>query len=266
MSWARIAAGPAKPDAAPLKPAATVATPGSAQPAVQQALLSTGSADAAAAAAQRPPGFSAGTSEDAETRRKRGSGGALSAEEGGKLTMEKSSPLEGGVTFSGKGVYSEEKGEREGASLVGGGVAVRGGGGGGRGGGSDSSFNASTKPNEKSSEISGDADSEETAAEVVVDPAEVKAAQAAAKAEAEAKAEEDAARLAEEAWKSVLGMLGRDDGFVVGAEAAAEAVGVLGAAGTTVGDLVHRGLVNTGNSCFRSAVLQALLACEPFVR
>ncbi|CAM9784883.1 unnamed protein product, partial [Laminaria digitata] len=30
-------------------------------------------------------------------------------------------------------------------------------------------------------------------------------------------------------------------------------------------ELIHRGLVNTGNSCFRSVVLQALLACEPFV-
>lgn len=27
-----------------------------------------------------------------------------------------------------------------------------------------------------------------------------------------------------------------------------------------------RGLLNTGNACFRNVILQALLACEPFFR
>eukprot|EP00638_Chattonella_subsalsa_P001763 CAMPEP_0117763680 /NCGR_PEP_ID=MMETSP0947-20121206/18836_1 /TAXON_ID=44440 /ORGANISM="Chattonella subsalsa, Strain CCMP2191" /LENGTH=512 /DNA_ID=CAMNT_0005585541 /DNA_START=92 /DNA_END=1627 /DNA_ORIENTATION=- len=29
---------------------------------------------------------------------------------------------------------------------------------------------------------------------------------------------------------------------------------------------MHRGIVNTGNSCFRSVILQSLLACKPFMR
>lgn len=61
----------------------------------------------------------------------------------------------------------------------------------------------------------------------------------------------------EHAWRSALSMLGREDGDAAGTVVGAPVVGV---------DLVHRGLVNTGNSCFRSVVLQALMACEPFVR
>ena len=64
-------------------------------------------------------------------------------------------------------------------------------------------------------------------------------------------------------WLALLGMLGSEDGAApVGKDAAALLGGELG---PSLGDLLHRGLVNTGNSCFRSAVLQALLACEPFV-
>lgn len=93
------------------------------------------------------------------------------------------------------------------------------------------------------------------AAGVVVD----EAARAKAKAEAESKEAEDAELAAEQRWRSLLGMLGREE--VV----AADAAGGAGAEAGAGGDLVHRGLVNTGNNCFRSVVLQALLACEPFV-
>lgn len=65
-------------------------------------------------------------------------------------------------------------------------------------------------------------------------------------------------------WLALLGMLGSEDGAApVGKDAAALVGGELG---PSLGDLLHRGLVNTGNSCFRSAVLQALLACEPFMK
>lgn len=105
--------------------------------------------------------------------------------------------------------------------------------------------------------ISGD---EPPVVDVVVDTAAEDAARALAEEEAKAKAAEEAELLAGKRWEALMGMLGREDGLVVGREAS-----VLMGAGSTVGDLVHRGLVNTGNSCFRSAVLQALLACEPFV-
>lgn len=66
------------------------------------------------------------------------------------------------------------------------------------------------------------------------------------------------------AWLALLGMLGSEDGAApVGKDATVLHGGDLG---PSLGDLLHRGLVNTGNSCFRSAVLQALLACEPFVK
>lgn len=86
-----------------------------------------------------------------------------------------------------------------------------------------------------------------------VDTEAIEAAKAAAAAEAEAKTKADAAISEEKTWQSLLRMLGAEDGGARGSVS----VGL---------DLVHRGLVNTGNSCFRSVVLQALLACDPFVR
>lgn len=93
------------------------------------------------------------------------------------------------------------------------------------------------------------------AADAVVDEAALEKA----KVEAEAKAAENAKVLAEQRWRSLLGRLGREE--------IPAGTGPGAGAGAGVGnELVHRGLVNTGNSCFRSAVLQALLACEPFTR
>ena len=64
--------------------------------------------------------------------------------------------------------------------------------------------------------------------------------------------------------QALVVMLGREDGA---APKSAGAVALLGGkGGLAPGDLVHRGMVNTGNYCFRNLVLQALLACEPFVR
>lgn len=82
-----------------------------------------------------------------------------------------------------------------------------------------------------------------------------------AKAEAEAVAAQkatEAAAAAEKKWQSLVVLLGREDW--------ASSVAAGGGLNTAGVELVHRGLVNTGNSCFRSVVLQALLACEPFMR
>ena len=64
--------------------------------------------------------------------------------------------------------------------------------------------------------------------------------------------------------QALVVMLGSKDGA---APKSADAVALLGGKeGLAPGDLVHRGMVNTGNNCFRNSVLQALLACEPFAR
>ena len=64
--------------------------------------------------------------------------------------------------------------------------------------------------------------------------------------------------------QALVVMLGSEDGA---APKSADAVALRGGEeGLAPGDLVHRGMVNTGNNCFRNSVLQALLACEPFVR
>lgn len=83
-------------------------------------------------------------------------------------------------------------------------------------------------------------------------------------AEVAPRMEEDAAAKSQEMLRSLVKLLGCDDGAV-----GSSGTGVEGAGGGIPGlgvDLVHRGMVNTGNTCFRSVVLQALLACEPFMR
>ena len=64
--------------------------------------------------------------------------------------------------------------------------------------------------------------------------------------------------------KALVMMLGSEYGA---APKSADAMALLGGKeGLAPGDIVHRGMVNTRNSCFRNSVLQALLACKPFVR
>ena len=64
--------------------------------------------------------------------------------------------------------------------------------------------------------------------------------------------------------QALVVMLGSKDGA---APKSADAVALLGGKeGLAPGDLVHRGIVNTEKNCYRNSVLQALLACEPFVR
>ncbi|CAN0448354.1 unnamed protein product [Ascophyllum nodosum] len=78
--------------------------------------------------------------------------------------------------------------------------------------------------------------------------------------EAEAEVEARSRRTME----ALVMMLGSEDGT---APKSADAVALLGGKeGLAPGDFVHRGMVNIRNSCFRNSVLQALLACEPFVR
>ncbi|CAN0464158.1 unnamed protein product, partial [Ascophyllum nodosum] len=63
--------------------------------------------------------------------------------------------------------------------------------------------------------------------------------------------------------QALVVMLGSEDGA---APKSADAVTLLGRKeGLAPGDLVHRGIVNTEKNCYRNSVLQALLACEPFV-
>ncbi|CAN0453792.1 unnamed protein product, partial [Ascophyllum nodosum] len=63
--------------------------------------------------------------------------------------------------------------------------------------------------------------------------------------------------------QALVVMLGSKDGA---APKSADAVALLGGKeGLAPGDLVHRGIVNTEKNCYRNSVLQALLACEPFV-
>lgn len=154
-------------------------------------------------------------------------------------------------------------------------------GGGGGGGGKDRAKEKKGGDEALSGEGEGKAGTVGGVGEVldVVDSAAVEAARAAAKAEAEAKAAEEAAVESKRAWKALLGTLGRENGLIEGSTAASALVGGGGVGGVgavvpaaqllqpakPAPKLIHRGLVNTGNSCFRSVVLQALLACEPFV-
>ena len=76
-----------------------------------------------------------------------------------------------------------------------------------------------------------------------------------------------AAEVEAKPWRmmqALVVMVGSEDGA---SPKSADAVALLGGKeGLAPGDLVHRGMVNTGNGCYRNSVLQALLACEPFVR
>lgn len=231
MSWARIAAGRAKPAAPPAAaPAPGPANTDSVRPS-PQAGLRVGSAAGERGVTDTASG------ERAEGRRREiGAGG-----EGGNGVIKSA----GGGRSEGEGgeEREEEKKNKEEAVLIG---QVH---------GDRANGSAAPRSAPEAGEGSGPngVSAEDDTAVDVVDAAAVEAAQAAAKAEAAASAAAEAAALAEQTWTSLLGMLGREDGLVAGTEPA-------------MGDLVHRGLVNTGNSCFRSAVLQALLGCEPFVR
>ena len=274
MSWARVAAGEAKPKptlaaAVPPAPPATLPVPqtlssggissANAEPTV--AAVAAAAAPAAAAAAAAEGGE--GGEEAARTRQSNGDGG------GGTISSAPPPPgvevpvgVGGGLGSAAPASVGTTAGTPAAPTA-------------GAGAGTDGEAAPSTPTDGEGAAAAtehlgesaagtpaGDGDDEEGESRAaVVDPAAeaaAQAAQAAAKAEAEAKAAEDAAALAERVWKSLLQMLGREDGLAM---PAAPGLGL----GLPAGGLVHRGLVNTGNSCFRNAVLQALLACEPFV-
>eukprot|EP00904_Undaria_pinnatifida_P011135 jgi/Undpi1/7151/HiC_scaffold_22.g09625.m1 len=253
MSWARIAAGPPKPPARSPAPAPAATT------------------TAASAAAG---GWGGGGGGSSNARDETGVESSSGAREG--VTP----PQANGVKGKGDQEFESKATAAGFASVMKGlGMASPSREGGGEGGSSGGDSGAAEKKGEKGEKggvkeaLSGEGAERAGGVGDAVDSAAVEAARAAAKAESEAKAAKEAAVESERAWKALLGTLGREDGLVVGA-AVGGGVGGVGAGapaaptlqpGQPAPELIHRGLVNTGNSCFRSVVLQALLACEPFV-
>eukprot|EP00752_Nemacystus_decipiens_P003297 g3051.t1 len=276
MSWARVAAGQAKPKPKPMPSAAAPPAPPAAVPAAQS-LSSAGSSTNANAGAEPSVAAVAAVSggevgEEAARIRQENDDGV--GDGGGADTTSTAQPAAGEVASRVSGglgsVLPASAGTPTGKPRVAAagpdGEAVPSTLGEGDSAAAAAAAAAQATAEAAATASSGDAvtpagnDQEEGNAAVVDPAAEAAAlaAQAAASAEAEVKAAEDAAALAERVWKSLLHMLGREDGLAM---PPAPGLGL----GLPPGGLTHRGLMNTGNSCFRNAVLQALLACEPFV-
>lgn len=279
MSWAAIAAGPAKPAVAPPAgggsrpanpPSVAVTDRSATSAAAAGAALANGIANAGPARIRAQPTDPAGGARITPAGGGVDGKGVESAAAGGGVAAV-SSPAAVVASSSTGGVAGEAQN----------GTSSSSGSGTGNGGGNDgmayiapSSSVSDTGEGKKANTVApsmastaaaavGVQDGGETADEVgkvrQEEEAAAKAkkdAEAAAAAEALAAAEAEA--LAEKKWQSLLVLLGRED-----AALSAAAAGLGGQAGL---ELVHRGLVNTGNSCFRSVVLQALLACDPFTR
>ncbi|CAM9435552.1 unnamed protein product, partial [Sphacelaria rigidula] len=261
MSWAAIAAGPAKPAVAPPAgggsrpanpPSVAVTDRSATSAAAAGAALANGIANAGPARIRAQPTDPAGGARITPAGGGVDGKGVESAAAGGGVAAV-SSPAAVVASSSTGGVAGEAQN----------GTSSSSGSGTGSGGGNDgmayiapSSSVSDTGEGKKANTV---APSMASTAAAAVGEAAAKAkkdAEAAAAAEALAAAEAEA--LAEKKWQSLLVLLGRED-----AALSAAAAGLGGQAGL---ELVHRGLVNTGNSCFRSVVLQALLACDPFTR